>query len=127
MAKENLMKQAADLRASMKRDLEFSKALDDILEFSMKDWVNPMDTNGIETTTWHDQKPSHNPKPDNLIELEYKMEKAWLDYDHLIEKRYDWYAGITKDEVTHEMIDNQRAVAVHAQQAYFDAWRQANE
>ena len=86
-----------------------------------------MDTNGIETTTWHDMRPSHNPKPDNLMELEYQMEKAWLDYDHLIEKRYDWYAGITLEEVTHEMIDNQRAVAVRCQQAYHDAWRQANE
>jgi len=81
---------------------------------------------GIETTTWHDQKPSYNPKPDNLIDLEYQMEKAWLDYDHLIEKRYDWYAGITFEEVTHEMIDNQRAVAVRCQQAYYDAWYTEN-
>jgi len=38
--------------------------------------VNPMDTNGIETTTWHDQKPSHNPKPGNLVQLEAAMENG---------------------------------------------------
>ena len=81
---------------------------------------------GIETTTWHDQKPSHNPKPDNLMELEYQMEKAWLDYDHLIEKRYDWYAGITTDEVTPEQIDEQREVAVRYQNDYWQAWYKAN-
>jgi hypothetical protein len=85
-----------------------------------------MDTNCIETTTWHDMRPSHNPRPDNLLDLEYRMNKAWQDYDALIERRYEWYAGIQSDEVTHEMIQMAQDAAVQAQQTYWDAWYQAN-
>lgn len=82
---------------------------------------------GIETTTVHDWKPSHNPKPVNLMHLEAAMAKAWWDYDALIEQRLDWWAGIRSDEVTQEQIDQARDHAVQAQQAYWSAWRQENE
>jgi len=87
-----------------------------------------MDTNGIETTTWHDQKPSHNPKPGNLVQLEAAMEKAWLDYDGLIEQRLNWWAGngIIENEITQDTIDKARDIAVRCQQAYYDAWYTEN-
>ena len=85
-----------------------------------------MDTQGIETTTVHDWRPTHNVKPANLLDLEYRMNKAWQDYDALIERRYEWYAGIQSDEVTHEQIQDAQNAAVHAQQAYYDAWYEAN-
>lgn len=85
-----------------------------------------MNTQSIEYTTWHDMKPTHSMKPDNLLDLEWRMTKAWMDYDALIEARLNWYAGSRKDEVTHEMIQAAQDAAVQAQQAYWDAWYQAN-
>ena len=86
-----------------------------------------MDTQGIETTTWHDMKPTHAIKPDNLINLEWRMNKAWQDHDALIEQRYEWYAGIRTDEVTHDAIQAAQDEAVRCQQAYFDACTEANK
>ena len=86
-----------------------------------------MDTQGIETTTWHDMKPTHAIKPDNLINLEWRMNKAWQDHDALIEQRYEWYAGIRTEEVTPEMIQAAQDEAVKAQQAYYDACTEANK
>ena len=85
-----------------------------------------MNTQGIEYTTWHDCKPTHAIRPDNLLDLEWQMNKAWQDHDALIEQRYEWYAGIRPDEVTPEMIQAAQDEAVRCQQAYYDAWYKAN-
>ena len=86
-----------------------------------------MDTQAIEYTTWHDCKPTHAIKPDNLLDLEWRMNKAWMDYDALVEARLDYHAGIRPDEVTHEMIQAAQDEAVRCQQAYFDACTEANK
>jgi len=85
-----------------------------------------MNTNGIETTTIHDWRPSHNVKPANLLDLEWRMAKAWMDYDVLIEARLDWYDGSSQTEVTHEQIQAAQDAAVQAQQAYWSAWYEEN-
>ena len=85
-----------------------------------------MNTQGIEYTTWHDCKPTHAIKPDNLLDLEWRMNKAWMDYDALVEARLDYHAGIRPDEVTHEMIQAAQDEAVRCQQAYNEAYYQAN-
>ena len=84
-----------------------------------------MDTQGIEYTTWHDMKPTHAIKPDNLINLEWQMHKAWQDYDALIEARYECYSGIASHEITHDAIQAAQDEAVKAQQAYYDACTEA--
>ena len=86
-----------------------------------------MDTQAIEYTTWHDCKPSHNPKPANLLDLEWRMNKAWQDYDALIEARYECYSGIASHEITHDAIQTAQDEAVKTQQAYYDACTEANK
>jgi hypothetical protein len=40
----------------------------------------------IEAETWHDQRPSHRPRPDWLIEAESAAASAWRDHDAAIER-----------------------------------------
>jgi len=44
-------------------------------------------TQGIETTTWHDQKPSYNPRPSWLLDANESASLAWKAYDEAIEER----------------------------------------
>jgi len=78
-----------------------------------------MNLDSIETTTFHDQAPSHPAVPDAVLAARRERDRAYRLHDQAVDL---WYDGV----LGRASVDVLATAAIIAEKRYWQAWDRAN-